>query len=117
MIAAVAGPFTWSDNRKSWLARAARRAGISYRQTRGLWYGETTDPHCRSARLMRDAAETAARLQSAATAMHVTDADFFHNDIAALTDMSRRYRARSDAGERGEDDSHPPRHRRRIRPA
>lgn len=57
LIAAVAGQPSWSDNRQSWLARAARRAGISHRQAKALFYGEITDPHHKSARLMRDAAE------------------------------------------------------------
>lgn len=67
LIAAVAGPRSWSDTRESWLARAARKAGISYRQTKSLWYGEIKDPFHRSARLMRDAAELAGRFEKIAS--------------------------------------------------
>lgn len=62
LVASVAGPRSWSDTRESWLARAARRAGISYRQAKALWYGEITDPFHRSATLMRIAADRYERL-------------------------------------------------------
>jgi hypothetical protein len=64
LIATVAGPRSWSDTRESWLARAADRAGITYRQTKALWYGEITDANHRSAWLMRDAAEKSTALST-----------------------------------------------------
>lgn len=89
LIAAVAGPRTWSDTRESWLARAARRAGISYRQVKSLWYGEIKDDRHRSARLMRDAAE---KYQAIASALDQTDSEFHQHDIAALLDLARTLR-------------------------
>ena len=41
-IESFAGPF--EGNRKSWLSRAARRAGTTSRQIKALYYGEMTDP-------------------------------------------------------------------------
>lgn len=40
LVATAAGPREWSDNRKSWLARAARRLGFTYSRTRSIYYGE-----------------------------------------------------------------------------
>lgn len=80
LVAAVAGPREWSDTRESWINRAARRAGISFRQAKALFYGEITDPFHKSARLMRDAAE---RLEAAAHRMEATDPDFYRPHIEA----------------------------------
>lgn len=91
-IAAVAGPREWSDTRESWLARAARRTGISYRQIKAIWYGEITDPHHRSARLLRDAAELAGQYETIARSMNATDPDFHRQDMLALLDMARALR-------------------------
>ncbi|WP_454917334.1 hypothetical protein [Xanthobacter sediminis] len=43
-IRVLAGPRGDNDTRESMLARAARRAGISYRQARALYYSEAKDP-------------------------------------------------------------------------
>lgn len=90
LVALVAGPREWSDNRKSWLARAARRAGISFRQCKSLFYGEITDVSHRSARLMRDAA--ADHYENLAARLAATDADFYRAEIAAYLDLARSLR-------------------------
>lgn len=43
-IIALAGPRGDVDTKESWLNRAARRAGISYRQAQRLYYRECRDP-------------------------------------------------------------------------
>lgn len=43
-IRVLAGPRADVDTRESMLSRAARRAGITYRQARALYYRETSDP-------------------------------------------------------------------------
>lgn len=43
-IRELAGPRGDNDTRESMLARAARRAGISYRQAMALYYSEAKDP-------------------------------------------------------------------------
>ena len=43
-IRTLAGPRADSDTRETMLARAARRAGITSRQARALYYGEAKDP-------------------------------------------------------------------------
>lgn len=50
-IAIIAGPFEWSDNRKSWLSRVPGKierisnTKLSLRIIRGLWHGEIDDKH------------------------------------------------------------------------
>lgn len=56
LIAAVAGPREWSDTRQSWLSRAARRSGLTYRTIKSLWYGEIDDPRHYAAQLLQIAA-------------------------------------------------------------
>lgn len=101
LVAAVAGSRQWADTRQSWLSRAARKAGISYRQTKALFYGEIKDPNHRSARLMRDAAEQAGRFEHIARSMNAVDADFYGEDVAALLDMARALRNVGGAGNEG----------------
>ena len=88
-IATVAGPRSWSDTRESWLARAARRAGISYRTTKSLWYGDITDRNHPSARLMRD---TAQKYEAIAAQL---PANLCREEIAAILDLARTLRDRS----------------------
>lgn len=56
LVATVAGPREWSDTRQSWLARAARRSGLTYRTIKALWYGEIDDPKHYAAQLLQVAA-------------------------------------------------------------
>lgn len=43
-ISKLAGHRDWHDTRGRWLEKAAKTAGISYRQAKSLFYGETKDP-------------------------------------------------------------------------
>jgi hypothetical protein len=90
LVALVAGPRDWHDNRKSWLGRAAQRAGITYRQAKALFYGEITDNKHKSARLMRDAA--ADHYDSLAHLLAARDPDFYRQEIAAYVDLARALR-------------------------
>lgn len=104
LVAEVAGARSWSDNRKSWLSRAARRAGLSYRSVRALWYGEITDTS-RAARLMRMTAERIAadremkhladKFEAMAARLRAKDADFHREDAASLCESARRLRGLS----------------------
>ena len=98
LIAQVAGPQTWRDNRKSWIDRAAERAGISYRQAKAIYYGEIQDPDHNSIRRLRRAAIDRAELRMATqeaialrnqllslrNALIVQDPTFYFADIHAL---------------------------------
>ena len=97
-IEIVAGPRGFNDTRESQLARAARRAKVSYRTARALWYGEITDPEHKAARRMTEAArrhgaveakELAGKFEIIAAALRITDPDFYSADIAALVNAAR----------------------------
>lgn len=55
----LAGPRLPSDTRESMLARAARRAGISFRQAKTFFYGEASDPRASVVERVRAAIEKA----------------------------------------------------------
>ena len=107
LVAAVAGPILPSDNRQSWLRRAAHRAGTSYRQARALWYGEIVDPYHRSVALFKEAAgrhearNLAAQFQNLAHSLEQRDADFHSADIAALLNAARALSNLNSAGTEG----------------
>ena len=97
LVAAVAGPVLWSDNRKSWLARAARNARISYRSVKSVFYGEITDKDHPAVQLLEHAAGRraevlAGKFESIARGMEATDEAFYREDIAALVHTARQLR-------------------------
>ena len=97
LVSAVAGPRQWSDTRESWLARAARKTGISYRTIKAIWYGEIADESHNAVRLLRHEAGRraevlAGRFESIARGMETTDSDFYREDIAALVHTARALR-------------------------
>lgn len=54
-IIALAGNRLPSDTRESMIARAARQAGISYRQAKSFFYAETRNPRGNAIEAVRDA--------------------------------------------------------------
>ena len=92
LIVAVAGQRQWSDTRESWLARAARKAGVSYRQAKAIYYNEIKDPNHRSVRLMRDAAELAQQYEIIARGLNEVDAAINHDDVRALVYLAHTLR-------------------------
>ena len=58
-IAAIAGPFEWSDNRKSWLSRVPDKverltgAQLSLRLIKAAWHNEITEKHWAALELHR----------------------------------------------------------------
>jgi hypothetical protein len=89
LVEAVAGPRLTNDTRETWLRRAARVAGTSYRQAKALFYSEITDPYHPTITRFREAAgnheaiELAERYERIAMALHHRDADFHQHDVAA----------------------------------
>ena len=94
----IAGPY--EGNRKSWLSRAARKSGATYRQVKSLYYGECTDPKTSVAlgvlsaaeKARNEASELASRFDSLAGAMNASDSDFYGEDVVALIHAARRLR-------------------------
>jgi len=107
LVAAVAGPILPSDNRESWLRRAARNAGASYRQAKALFYGEIDDPHHRTVSLFREAAgrhevrNLAAQFESIARGINARDADFYSNHASAFLEVARVLRGLDSARTEG----------------
>jgi hypothetical protein len=104
LVAAVAGPREFSDTRQSWLNRAARRAGISYRTVKAIFYGEIEQPNHPSIRLLRHAAQQraqalAGRFEEIARGMERADASFYRADVLALLDIARALRGVDRAGD------------------
>ena len=54
-ISTLAGERRWHDTRESWLAGAARKAGISYRQAKAFFYGEARNPSVETVERVRAA--------------------------------------------------------------
>jgi hypothetical protein len=97
LVAAVAGPRAWSDTRQSWLNRAAKRAGLSYRTIRAVFYGEINKSDHPCVRLLQIEAQrrmddAAARIETLARSMHTTDPDFYGADSAALLEAAEHIR-------------------------
>lgn len=99
-IEVIAGPY--SDNRKGWLAKAARKAGTSFRQIKALYYRETIDPRnsvaeqiraaaleARMREARRDAQQVADLLNRHAQALANVDPDFHRESIDALLTTAR----------------------------
>lgn len=118
-IVLLAGTRRDSDTRESMIARAARRAGISFRQAKSLFYGETRDPRAsvvesvRSAMKAQEADVLLARISALEATLAQVDSEFFGPAVEALrtaaralsgetcpTDAARRPVAGKDGGER-----------------
>jgi hypothetical protein len=99
-IADIAGPYRPFDTRESWLARAATKAGITFRQCKALFYGEAKRPKQQvadkiigaSERARREASDLASRFETLAGALNASDADFYGKDITALIHAARSLR-------------------------
>lgn len=97
LVAAVAGPKTINDTRESWLRRAARLAGASYRQAKALFYCEISEPHPTITKFKEAAGEHEARIladqfERMAVSLDHRDPDFHCQDIAALLNAARALR-------------------------
>jgi hypothetical protein len=99
-IGVIAGPY--DGNRKGWLSRAARRANVTYRTVKALYYGESTNPrHSVAASILsaaelariedarRDASEIAQIYYRRAETLAAIDEDFHRTEIDALIEAAR----------------------------
>lgn len=107
LVEAVAGPRLVNDTRDSWLRRAARNAGSTYRQARALFYGEINDPYHPTVTRFKEAAgrheakRLAERFEGLAQALRIRDEDFHSPEIAGLIDAARRLRGLDRSGTDG----------------
>jgi hypothetical protein len=104
LIAAVAGPRTDNDTRETWLRRAARMAGTSYRQAKALFYNEIADPYHPTITKFKEAAGKhearimAEQFERMAVSLDHRDSDFHSQDIAALLGAARALRGLDRSG-------------------
>ena len=90
LVEAGGGPMRANDNRESWLRRAARMAGTSYRQAKALFYSEISGPYHPTITRFKEAAgkheaiQLAEQYERVAVALDHRDSDFHSNDIATL---------------------------------
>lgn len=64
-IVALGGPRQPEDTRESMINRAARKAGISFRQAKSFFYGESSDPRASVVERVRAAIDNANAAQEA----------------------------------------------------
>jgi hypothetical protein len=98
----IAGERGWQENRKSWLAKAARKIGITPRQARSLFYMEgglraeivdrvRATASKKQADEARDTyAELNARIARLEAALRISDQDFHGPEIDALRELAGR---------------------------
>jgi hypothetical protein len=99
-ISVIAGPLGNKGNRESWLAEAAKKAGVTLRSIKSLFYGEARHPSYENAEKIKQAAEKARQEALAlaqqyadmAGALYAKDQDFFVDDIVALVHAARALR-------------------------
>jgi hypothetical protein len=107
LIEAVAGPRLTNDTRETWLRRAARMAGTTYRQAEALFYLEITDPYHPTVTRFKEAAgihearQLAEHYERMAMALHHRDADFHQHDVAAALAQAHSLRNLVGTGTRG----------------
>jgi hypothetical protein len=105
LVEAVAGPRMVNDTRETWLRRAARLAGTTYRQAKALFYAEVTDPHHPTVTKFKEAAgkhearNMAEQFERLAVALDHRDSDFHSPEIAALLGAARALRGLDRAGD------------------
>lgn len=110
LVTAVAGPKTTTDTRETWLRRAARTAGTTYRQAKALFYAEITDPFHPTVTKFKEAAgkhesqRLAEQFERLAVALDRKDTDFHCNEIAALLHAARALRGLDRTGNHGGGD-------------
>lgn len=100
LVFAVGGIERPGENRKSWLARVARAAGISPRSAAAAFYGELrgemhragVEAKLKAAAGKQEAKDLATRFENLATALDRGNADVDSDTIAALVSAARLLR-------------------------
>lgn len=110
LVEAVAGPRMVNDTRETWLRRAARVAGTTYRQAKALFYSEISDPHHPTITKFKEAAsfnnemrQLVQQYESMAMALQHRDADFHQHDITAALAQADALRNLVSARARGKE--------------
>lgn len=102
MLREMCGPRGWNDTRESWLARGARKAGLSLRRARALFYNEPlrlgADEYLGIERAWQAATQAvAASAEMARSAALLADSGAQQRHSASLQAESARLRDRSES--------------------
>lgn len=101
LVLSVGGPLEAGENRKGWLSRVARRAGISYRVAAAAFYGEqlssATEQKLRKAAAKHEPGEIATRLEYLAQSLLAKDADFYCQEVDWIRHSAHQLRRLRDA--------------------
>jgi hypothetical protein len=92
LVIAVGGNLRPTENRKGWLARVARLAGLSPRVVRAAWQNEQASRETRNKLQLAAAKNELQALADLAELLRHGDADFFSQDIAGLVHTLRKAR-------------------------
>jgi hypothetical protein len=92
LVIAVGGNLRPTENRKSWLERVARVAGLSPRVVRAAWQNEQASRETRNKLQLAAAKNELAALADLAELLRHRDEDFHRPEIAALVETLRRIR-------------------------
>jgi hypothetical protein len=111
LVFAVGGPLRSGESRERWLDRVARVAGITRRSAAAAYRRESMSENHRAgveAKLravagQEEANDLAKRFEGLAQALHVGDADFHSDTIAALVSAARVLRGLDRSGNNGKD--------------
>ena|SRR5258706_11161970 len=90
LVIAVGGNLRPTENRKSWLGRVARLAGLSPRVVRAAWQNEQASQKTRNQLQLAAARNELQALADLAELLRHGDADFFSRDIAELVHTLRK---------------------------
>src|SRR5258706_8307489 len=92
LVIAVGGNLRPTENRKSWLGRVARLAGLSPRVVRAAWQNEQASQKTRNQLQLAAARNDLAALADLAELLRHRNEDFHRPEIAALVDTLRQLR-------------------------
>lgn len=84
LVLAAVGPKRDFETRERWIERAARKAGITYRAAKAVFYREITDPEHRAIRRLAEAA----RLRQKERAARADAADSFGRLVALRSSLA-----------------------------
>jgi len=103
----VCGPRLETDTRESWLARGAKKAGVTWRQLKALFHREVVDPkhsigervRLAAAQARKEAIQHAAQMQSLVARLQHTDPDFYGEEVNRLLFEIHRLRGLAGTGD------------------
>lgn len=98
----LAGPRMPEDNRETMIARAARRAGLSYRQAKSFFYKESENPGSMAVELVRAAIANGNHIIEEATADEIKSLRARLSRLESIVSALSPHRDGAGAGQDGD---------------